>query len=524
MKKTISLVLAALSIFLLSSCTKTISGPLKTTENIQTTEATTEKTQDPNLDTSAFDVVLNAINKTTELSSFSATTNSYVSIKYLSVNESTNVKTKINAQGVNTSSLRFSAFSEYTEGAEKIDTNVYFENNNYYVDSYGIKVKIPASRGGDAYDYFGEIDKYLIPLSESCYDSVTVTDLNGGKSIIVNASAEDCEKDFEDIIEETVSSFEDSGLGKVKFAGAYVCATTNAQGYIDVYTVSLNFDWDVIIGAMHANSEINMVWSIDFEKYSDVSVTAPEDYASYEESSSDEMAYVLLSERVEFMKSLDDISAKCDMIVEMQLGTSRETLTITNIILAKNLASSPILLRTNNVSLGNLKETYSIFYENGYYYYYDDSESFKFSEDVAKNEYKSTAPVFDVVHEIPAHQMKNASVMVSENMKIVTVMLDEAFFAEEFSVIVDEINYSIVGVAVNNYKLYAPYISVEIDANGYITRYDVIYGVDIPISADASVYSSVTASVVFSNLGEDVQVTPPDGYENFQEIGVDSIG
>ena len=524
MKKTISAVLAVLSLFLLTSCTKTISGPLKTTENPQTTEATTQTAQAPTPDASAFDIVLNAINKTAGLSSFSATTSSNISIAYLSTKESSSAKTLIRAENVNEANLIFSASSTYTEAGESIETSVYFENNNYYVDSYSIKVKIPANRGGDAYDYFAEIDKYLVPLSEHCYDSATLTDLNGGKSVTVEASAEDSASDFDEVIREMQESFKYNDLGDITFEGVSLRATTNAQGYIDVYTVSLRFNWKATIGAISTNSTVTLVWGVDFDEYGNVSVSAPKDYSAYKESSADEMPFVLLSERVEFMKSLDDIFAKCDMVVEMQLGTSRETFTITNVISAKNLSSFPVLLRTNTLSLSNLTQTSSIFYENGYYYYYDANENFKFSESVAKNEYKSTAPVFDIVHALPAEQMKNASVMVSGNMKIITVMLDEEFFAKEFAVIVDELNYTIAGTAVTDYKLYAPYVSVEIDANGYITRYDVIYGVDIPLGDDTSLYSSVTASVVFESLGEDVAVTPPSGYESFPEIGTDIIG
>ncbi|MBO5023914.1 MAG: hypothetical protein J6D11_06360 [Clostridia bacterium] len=525
MKKIISLVLALALMFSLAACTKTIMGPEKTNgvEQTTTSGATTEQPQTSPENKSAYDVVLNAINKTTDLSSFSATTNSHFSIQYLSVNESTTVKTKINAQGVNTSSLRFSAFSEYTEGSEKIDTNVYFENNNYYVDSYGIKVKLPASRGGDAYDYFAEIDKYFLPLSESCYDSVPVTDLNGGKSVIVNASAEDCEKDFDDIIKETVSSFEESGLGEIKFTGASVRATTNAKGYIDVYTVSLHFDWAVQIGVMHAKSNIDMVWSIDFEKYGDVSVTAPEGYASYKEIAADEMAYVLLSERVDFMKSLDDIYADCLMSAEMQIGANKAGFTISDIVRAKNLASSPSVSHNMQITLGDSKEAYDIYYENGYYYYRDNNESFKFSESVAKSDYKSTSPAFDIVKALSANAMKNASVSVLGGEINITAMPDATIFAKEFSVLVNELNYSIMGAPVNEYKIYAPCVNVVIDANGFIKSYALIYAVEIPIGNDQTIYTSIEASVEFKNLGEDVEITFPDGYWSFQEITTDIL-
>ncbi len=523
MKKIISLVLAVALSLSLAACTKTITGPQKTNESGQTTQVTTEKPQTPPEDASAYDVVLNAINKTKDLSSFSATTNSYVSIEYLNVKESTNAKTKINAQNVNTSAMCFSSVSEYTEGTETINTNVYFENNNYYVDSYGLKVKIPASRGGDAYDYFGEIDKYFFPLSEFCYDSVPVTDLNGGKSVIINASAEDCEKDFKNIIEETVSSFEESGLGEVKFTGASVSATTTAQGYIDVYTVSLHFDWAVQIGVMHANSNIDMVWSIDFDKYGDVSVTVPEGYTSYKEIGADEMVYTLLAQRVEFMQSLDDLCAECDMNVKMQVGNSKETLNLLNVVCARNLSSTPTVAHSTQISLGNVTQAYSIYYENGYYYYQDNSESFKFSEDLAKDDYKSTSPTFDVVKAVSAQAMKNASVMVLGGVTNITVALDAETFVKDFDVIVAELNYSIVGAYVNDFKIYAPYVNVEIDANGYITTYTVTYGVEIPLVNDQSVYSDIEACVRFKNPGEDVEVTLPDGYWSFQEINADIL-
>ncbi|MBO5006870.1 MAG: hypothetical protein J6C89_05445 [Clostridia bacterium] len=523
MKKIISLVLAIALICSLAACTKTITGPKKTNESEQTTQATTENPEIPPEDASAYEVVLNAINKTTGLSSFGATTSSHVSVQYLNVNESTTVKTKINAQGVSTPSLRFSAVSEYTEGSEKINTNVYFENNNYYVDTYGLKVKLPASRGGDAYDYLAEIYKYFFPLSESCYESVPVTPLNGGRSVIVDVSAEDCEKNFEDIIKETVSSFEESGLGEVKFTGAYIRATTTAQGYIDVYTVSLHFDWAVQIGGMYANSEIDMVWSIDFEKYGDVSVTAPEGYASYDEIAADEMAYTLLAQRVAFMQSLDDIHAECDMVVKMQMGNNKQTFELLNVVRARNLASVPTVARSTQVTLGNQIQAYSIYYENGYYYYCDNSESFKFSEGVAKDDYRSTSPTFDVVKAISAQAMKNASVMISGGVTNIAATLDAETFIKDFDVIVSELNYSIVGSYVSEYKIYAPYVNIAIDANGYITTYTVIYGVEIPLGNDQSVYSDIEACVFFKNPGEDVEITLPDGYWNFQEINADIL-
>ena len=75
----------------------------------------------------------------------------------------------------------------------------------------------------------------------------------------------------------------------------------------------------------------------------------------------------------------------------------------------------------------------------------------------------------------------------------------------------------------NEYKIYAPCVNVVIDANGFIKSYALIYAVEIPIGNDQTIYTSIEASVEFKNLGEDVEITFPDGYWSFQEITTDIL-
>lgn len=550
MKKIISLVLASVMLFSLASCTKTITGPTKahdittdsttlasgaasttaTASTPPTTAATstTEKTEEPEALT-AYGVLYSAINKTNSLSTFCATSETEIILNYFGMDQSSVVKTKMTAAQANTQTPVYSASSSYTAYGETEETEVYFENGYYYVTDRGVKAKIPQTESSDgSYDYFSQFKETMLPLSEKALVSALLTEYNGGKNITADIGADEARAFYSDIIDGMINSFTTNELGTITFDGAHLTCIVNSNGYVSSYSIKFNFTWNMIYSGYTQSIGMAIEWSAKFENPGNTySVDPPHNYAYYILIDYGSIAYNLLRSTVETAQSLDDMRLEYCINVDMEELGVQTSFDVVQTILAQDINSNPAVYRTAYSYAKKGLPYNEMYYENGYYYFVVGDETFKFSENVAKEDYKSVNDIFDLIKSLSEESLESAELVLEKGgERHITGLIEEEYFKATYASLIERVNYLMLGENVTSYNIYVPYINIYISTDDYIEMYEVIYTVEVTgivNGEERSVYADVTVYIGFYNPGEDIEMYHPTGAENFPEIYNDIV-
>lgn len=240
-------------------------------------------------------------------------------------------------------------------------------------------------------------------------------------------------------------------------------------------------------------------------------------------------AFALIDAATKKTQALD--SAEMDMTMNMSMdmmGVSMDIPITYNIKGVGLQSSSPNLEMVMSMTMFGMAVEMDIYVENGYYYMSYMGETMKYkAEDAA--DYDAMAQVNAMYGDLTADLLKDTAITKNaDGSKTVKLTLDSETFKKVFKDLVDRTgNSAAEGATIKSITISNANVEITVNKDGYIDTYKVDFDMSMTMDVLGESYSTsvgVDATVQYKNPGTNVTVTPPDGYQNYPEVDLDSIG
>ena len=225
-----------------------------------------------------------------------------------------------------------------------------------------------------------------------------------------------------------------------------------------------------------------------------------------------ESAYETIEAAVAKTQELDDISAK--MVMDMTISSEEMSLAmpISMDMKAKNVKSdNPTIL--TNLTLTMLGQTLDaqIYQENGWSYTVIGEGKHKTQSEPQTDQYNYSEEMMQVIPEELMQDVKMEKGVDGAAKATITIPGEK--FTEVYSDLVDELSGNLVEGADLTVENAVVTISVK---DGYIGAYDMSFSLTASDGEEVTTLD-VEASITYENPGKSVEITPPEGYQDFPE-------
>ena len=223
-------------------------------------------------------------------------------------------------------------------------------------------------------------------------------------------------------------------------------------------------------------------------------------------------AYETIEAAVAKTQELDDISAK--MVMDMTISSEEMSLAmpISMDMKAKNVKSdNPTIL--TNLTLTMLGQTLDaqIYQENGWSYSVIGESKHKTQSEPQTDQYNYSEEMMQVIPEELMQDVKMEKGVDGAAKAVITIPGEK--FTEVYSDLVDELSGNLVEGADLTVENAVVTISVK---DGYIGAYDMSFSLTASDGEEVTTLD-VESSITYENPGKSVEITPPEGYQDFPE-------
>lgn len=234
----------------------------------------------------------------------------------------------------------------------------------------------------------------------------------------------------------------------------------------------------------------------------------------------DKGAAVVIAEALKKNQNLDTMSAEMKMQVDMATEGMTMSLPITAKIKAKNLKSDNVISSVNMTTSVLGQEMVMEMYQEGQWaYVVMDDVKYKASLKDMEGEMDYATSAKNMLREIPEDLLKDVKLVKAEDgSQTATIAFPGEKFSEVYSEIVGDV-LSETGTEVGETKISNAVVTITV-ANGFVTVYDVAFTVDMTTEGVSST-TKAKVTLAYENIGQDVTVTPPEGYAEFEELDLD---
>ena len=225
-----------------------------------------------------------------------------------------------------------------------------------------------------------------------------------------------------------------------------------------------------------------------------------------------------IAEALNKTQALDSIDAKMTMNVTMAMQGVTIELPVTMDIKGDALQTdSPKMAIDMAMTMMGETAKMEMYMEGEWAYYVMDDFKYKMkiSELDASDDYSDS--VDSLVQDLPEDLLKDIKLEEkSDGSKSVTIDISADKFSELYKDIMEGMNSS-AGAGTDNVEITGCSVSLTMK-DGYITEYAMSYDMQMTVEG-ISVTANAEAAVVYKNPGSKVTVTPPEGYQDFQDMG-----
>lgn len=244
---------------------------------------------------SAYDLIRNAVEKTSKLNSYEMEMKINASTEVFGEKMETPIDFDLKVEGASGSSMKASGKMSMSILGANIDAGYYQENSVLYIDLAGTKLKISADSEEAKTFAFTDTEKNILKaLPEDVVKQVTnINDDDGTRTISVMIDGEKFSEIFKELVadysneEAYAQQIQDIKSG-VEISNANVTVTVLPNGYVGEYKVQ--FDMDVKLSSaaenMDFSTKVSLNASVVFkDPGTKVRVTAPSDLSEYKDLS-----------------------------------------------------------------------------------------------------------------------------------------------------------------------------------------------------------------------------------------------
>lgn len=232
-----------------------------------------------------------------------------------------------------------------------------------------------------------------------------------------------------------------------------------------------------------------------------------------------ETAYSVIGSAVEKTQALDSMAAEMKIEMNMDMDGMTMSVPITADMKATELQSgSPKISSDISMSMLGQDILMSMYQEGDWAYIVVDDMKYKTNISEAESEYDYSDDMNDMLKTLPEELLKEVELVKNEDgSKTVTVSIPDEMFAEIYEDFLSGLDTA-AGTEGAEIKISDAVVTITV-ANDYISVYDMKFNMDMEIEGIA-VSTEVKATITYRNVGAEVTVTPPEGYESFEELSL----
>lgn len=240
-------------------------------------------------------------------------------------------------------------------------------------------------------------------------------------------------------------------------------------------------------------------------------------------------AYKLVTDAVAKTEALES----ADMTLKMDMSVSAEGMTM-DIPMSYDIKATDLKTESPKVSMKmtatviGMSMDIDAYVENGYYYMSMMGEKVKYkAEDAAQ--YDALGQADSMMMDLPEDVLKDVAIIKNEDgTKTVKVTMN----ADAFKAVYDELiaatgSSAASGATLSAVNIANAEVEITVAESGYVTDYKVKFDMNMTmdmLGESSTASAKIDMSLKYNEPGKTVTVTAPEGYQDYEEMSLDSLG
>ena len=231
----------------------------------------------------------------------------------------------------------------------------------------------------------------------------------------------------------------------------------------------------------------------------------------------------LFNGAIEKTAKLDSMDAVMEITMDMTANGQTITIPMTYTILSQGLTGdSPVSLLGATISMSSGDYSYDmemqIYTEGDWAYVSADGLNYKMKMEDLQGETGVSDQSDAMMQKLSEDLFKDVTpVKNSDGSQTVTVSIPTEQFADLFDEMIDSMT-SNAGVAVDDLTISNAQAVITVK-DGYVTTYKISFTMGMTVEG-VQIETNANASITYNDPGKQVTVTPPEGYQNFEELSL----
>lgn len=216
---------------------------------------------------------------------------------------------------------------------------------------------------------------------------------------------------------------------------------------------------------------------------------------------------------------LDAISAVMKMEMSMKMEGMTMDMPITAKIKAKNLNKDGMVASVDmTMSMMGQEIAMQMYQEGEWAYMVMEDMKYKVSAKDMEGEMDYAQSTKDMLKEIPEELFKNVKIVEGKDgSKKVTINFPSDKFTELYNDVIKDIN-SNNGTETDEFKISDAVVTVTM-VDDYVTVFDMSFKMEMTVEGIKTT-TTAKVSITYDEPGKEVVITPPEGYQNFEEVNM----
>ena len=226
----------------------------------------------------------------------------------------------------------------------------------------------------------------------------------------------------------------------------------------------------------------------------------------------------VINNAIENTSKLTEFEAKMDMVIDMKMTGMTMNIPMSVSMKVKDAdKENPITYALMSMEMMGQKVESESYMDDEFVYVSSDGEGYKVSIEDAEGEYDYSDELKDSITKLPEDLLKDIKLVKGKDGSYkVTVNIPNETFKELYDELLDEVSEASLGETLDELDISDCVVAITVK-DDYVVNYDMSFKMSMEVEGMAAT-ADVTADYEIINPGKSVTITPPEGYESFEEL------
>lgn len=226
----------------------------------------------------------------------------------------------------------------------------------------------------------------------------------------------------------------------------------------------------------------------------------------------------VINKGIENTSKLTEFEANMNMVIDMKMtGMTMNMPMSVNMKVKDADKENPITYALMSMEMMGQKMDTESYMDDEFVYVVADGEGYKVSIEEAEGEYDFSEELNENFQKLPVDLLKDIELVKGEDGSYkATVNIPDETFKELYGDLLDEVSEASLGEVFDGLTITNCVVTVTVK-DDYATNYDLSFKMVMEVEG-MEVTADVTADYEIVNPGSSVTITPPEGYESFEEL------